>query len=154
MSFHKEPFVKSVPHLPIPGLQLPKTAPIRQLPAYMGATFTNFCKFWAIMFNRNMMFQRKEPASLAHAELIYRKLLKWASELPREIKRGSHASYHALSLHIWLHTAIVHLLRPYTGVEPQPKLASFASSDATPDNVVAASIRQLKRIVYTYRLRF
>ena len=154
MSFHMEPFVKNVPRLPIPGLQLPQTAPIRPLPAYMGGTFTQFCKFWTIMFDVIMMHQRKEAASLAHAQLIYRRLLKWASELPREAKRAGHASDHVLSLHIWLHTAIVDLLRPYAGAEPQPKLMTFESSDATPDNVIAASIRQLKRLVYTYRLRF
>jgi hypothetical protein len=154
MSFHMDPFVKSVPRLPIPGLQLPKTAPIRPLPAYMGGTFTRFCTFWTIMFDVIMMHRRKEAASLAHAQLIYRRLLKWASELSGEVKRGSHASDHVVALHIWLHTAIVYVLRPYAGIEPQPKLTTFSSSDATPDNVVAASIRQLKRLIYTYRLRF
>jgi hypothetical protein len=98
MSFHMEPFVKSVPHLPIPGLQLPNTAPVRPLPPYMGSTFTQFCKFWTIGFDMNMMHHHKEAMSLAHAELLYRRLLKWATELPKEAKRGSHASDNTLSL--------------------------------------------------------
>jgi hypothetical protein len=106
------------------------------------------------MFDVNMLQHRNGASSLAHAQLVYRRLLKWASQLPRDVRRGNHAADHAVALHIWLHTAIVHVLRPYAGIEPQPRLASFASGDATPDNVVAASIRQLKRLVYTYRLRF
>jgi hypothetical protein len=98
MSFHMDPFVKSVPRMPIPGDQLPNQPPIRPLPPYMGSSFTQFCKFWTIMFDMNMMHQRREAASLAHAQLLYRRLLKWASELPRDVWRGGEATDHSTAL--------------------------------------------------------
>jgi hypothetical protein len=46
----------------------------------------------------NMMHRRKEPLSLAHAQLLYRRLLKWASELHGEAKRGDPAKDHVVNL--------------------------------------------------------
>lgn len=54
----------------------------------------------------------------------------------------------------WFHNVVIDLFRPFADQQPQPKITAFAFAPATPAAVIAASIQQLKRLIYQYRSNF
>lgn len=50
---------------------------------------------------------------------------------------------------IWLHAAIMDILRPYSGLNAnrQDRMRTFAASNSFPDEAYAASVNQLKRLI-------
>ncbi|KAJ0163978.1 hypothetical protein CTA2_2012 [Colletotrichum tanaceti] len=96
---------------------------------------------------------RANAATLAFAEETYRRLLTWADNLPLGLAQGDQCTHYAVVLHIYHHLAIMDLFRPllqHNGA-PRQRLSTFQSEESTPDAVYAASVRQLKRIVVSYR---
>ncbi|KAK5311853.1 hypothetical protein LTR93_011561 [Exophiala xenobiotica] len=98
----------------------------------------------------NLLYSMK-ALSMPAAVAIYQKLLAWMDTLQENVKRYEQSPDYVLNLHIWFHTAVIDLFRPFAGEQPQQKLPAFAADGAAPTAVVAASIKQLKRLVYQYR---
>ncbi|WQF75242.1 Putative zn(2)Cys(6) fungal-type DNA-binding domain-containing protein [Colletotrichum destructivum] len=91
--------------------------------------------------------------TLTFAEETYKRLLMWADNLPLNLAQGDQCTHYAVVLHIYHHLAIMDLFRPllqHNGA-PRQRLSTFQSEESTPDAVYAASVKQLKRIVISYR---
>ncbi|PVH91248.1 hypothetical protein DM02DRAFT_664202 [Periconia macrospinosa] len=126
MSYRREPLAKSLPNLPIPGEPSGNGSTSRPLPSYQeGYAFV--CRLWAITFEMNYQYFYTGAVTLPAAELLFHKLLAWADDL------------------IWFHTIVMDVFRPFSQLKPQPRLTTFADTNATPAKIVEASIKQLKR---------
>ncbi|KAF5588573.1 conidial development fluffy [Fusarium pseudocircinatum] len=147
MSYHQEPIPKRTPRFRIPGKNL--FAAQHDKPS-TEATYTAVCQFWLIVFDMNYLYYLERSVSMASAVAIFQRLLGWADALPAGVQRHESNPDHVLNIHIWFHTAIIDLFRPFEHKFPQPKLPAFAGVNATPRAVIAASIEQLKRLVYQY----
>jgi hypothetical protein len=79
---------------------------------------------------------------------MFRKLLAWADDLPKDIKRTEHTPDGVTNLG---HTIVLDLFRPFADLEPQSKLTTSAENNATRTTLIGASINQLKRFEYIYR---
>ncbi|PNP74986.1 hypothetical protein FNYG_11633 [Fusarium nygamai] len=99
----------------------------------------------------NYLYYLERSVSMASAVAIFQRLLGWADALPAGVQRHESNPDHVLNIHIWCHTAIIDLFRPFEHEFPQLKLPAFAGVNATPKAVISASIEQLKRLVYQYR---
>ncbi|WKT46863.1 hypothetical protein QSH57_011737 [Fusarium oxysporum f. sp. vasinfectum] len=148
MSYHQEPIPKRTPRFRIPGKTL--TAAQHDVPS-TDATYTAVCQFWLVVFDMNYLYYFERSVSISSAVAIFQRLLGWADALPAGVGRDEHNPDHVLNIHIWFHTAIIDLFRPFEHEFPQPKLPAFAGVNATPKAVISASIEQLKRLVYQYR---
>ncbi|KAK3937143.1 hypothetical protein QBC46DRAFT_393363 [Diplogelasinospora grovesii] len=174
--FHQPPRIKRPPWLPIPKPDrndVPQSpdddqsmdgySPIpprrrrrRRWLGHMGHTFEALCKFWAIMHEMVWAYYTDDIHSrnktIEIAERLYQKLLAWADQLPDDLARTCPAPQsQAICIHIWYHTAVLDLFRPFLD-SPQPlKLATFSYIDSTPRAVFGASVSQLKRLIYIYR---
>ncbi|PHH84567.1 hypothetical protein CDD83_1726 [Cordyceps sp. RAO-2017] len=155
-NYYDEP-VAFPPALPIPGDVGEPSAdpwPPRPLPAYMGRTATEACRFFVIcqeIASVCLGHGAAAPASLSFAEAKFRRLLAWAGGLPREALAGDRPQPHAILLHMWLHCVVLHLFRPFLAdAGTRQPLRSFSSPDACPQTVSAASLRQLKHLTLIY----
>ncbi|PVH99956.1 hypothetical protein DM02DRAFT_563840, partial [Periconia macrospinosa] len=151
MSYRIEPLVKLPPSLPIPGDLSAEGLCSRPLPPYQGQAYTSVCKLWSIAFEMNYQYFYGRVVSLAAAERIFQKLLAWADDLQEGVRRNEQNPHGVTPLHIWFHTVVLDLFRPFADLKPQPKLITVAGNKATPTDVIEASITQLKRLVYVYR---
>ncbi|CEI62340.1 hypothetical protein FVEN_g12036 [Fusarium venenatum] len=134
------------PPLPIPG---DVSGP--PLIDHMGSTFTWICKFWLIthkIFGEGFNSFSRMPVSYAHQ--MYQLLLDWAAALPDEVKRSDTCPHHVLVLHIWYHTSIIDIWRPFLENHQEEEMLQSSVAKAAH----TASIQQLKRLSYIYRTRF
>ncbi|EKJ76348.1 hypothetical protein FPSE_03484 [Fusarium pseudograminearum CS3096] len=134
------------PSLPIPG---DVSGP--PLFDHMGGTFTWICKFWLVthtIFGEG--FNNFSRMPMSHAHQMYQLLLDWAVALPDEVKRTDTCPHHVLVLHVWYHTSIIDIWRPFLERHQEEDAAQSSTAIAAH----AASVQQLKRIIYTYRTRF
>ncbi|PVH95427.1 hypothetical protein DM02DRAFT_617915 [Periconia macrospinosa] len=150
-SYHRNPLAKTAPNLPIPGDIHANDSNRRPLPPYQGQVYTSVCKFWSIVCEMTTEYFGKNQVTLPTAELIFQKLLAWSDCLEDCVKRGEHPIDGVTYLHIWFHTIVLDLFRPFANSKPQPKLTTLAGNSATPTKVIEASIEQLKRLIYSYR---
>ncbi|CZR35995.1 uncharacterized protein FPRO_03745 [Fusarium proliferatum ET1] len=148
MSYHQAPIPKRTPRFRIPGK--PLIAGQHDMPS-TDATYTAVCQFWLIAFDMNYLYYFERSISVSSAVAIFQRLLGWADALPAGVQRHESNPDHLLNIHIWFHTAIIDLFRPFEHESPQPKLPAFAGVNATPKAVISASIEQLKRLIYQYR---
>ncbi|KAF5570839.1 conidial development fluffy [Fusarium phyllophilum] len=148
MSYYQEPMPKRAPRFRIPGKTM--TAAWHNIPS-IETTYTSVCQFWLIVFDVTYLYYSEKSFSMSSAVAIFQRLLGWADALPAAVQRHENNPDHVLNIHVWFHTAIIDLFRPFEHEFPQPKLPAFAGVNATPKAVISASIEQLKRIVYQYR---
>ncbi|KAH7025693.1 uncharacterized protein B0I36DRAFT_433325 [Microdochium trichocladiopsis] len=129
------------------------------LPVLVGATFTALCQFWRIMhgalwvYYPNKMTSPPEELKWKLTEHKFREILAWTSQLPDALTReGPHASQVDV-LHMWLHAALMDLLRPFTGQgqSGDERLTTFAADDNSAIAAYKASTNQLKRLILDYR---
>ncbi|RGP58993.1 conidial development fluffy [Fusarium longipes] len=146
INFRTQHRILRPPSLPIPG-----DAYGPPLIDHMGKTFTWICKFWSItheIFGEGFNSYSRLPMS--HAHQMYQLLLDWAAVLPDEVKRSDTCPHHVLVLHIWYHTAIIDVWRPFI----ERHQDEDAAESLTANDAHKASVLQLKRLIYTYRTRF
>ncbi|KAF5018427.1 hypothetical protein F66182_9601 [Fusarium sp. NRRL 66182] len=175
--FYQQPglsYPEKPPALPIPGHTWHEgvdgspesTRQTLQL-TYMGDTFPVLCRFWRIIHDVTLRYYRDQPfpreglsnhISLAFAEYKYRELIAWAETLPPSMMRSEQSPHHVLVFHIWLHTAILSILRPFTvraRGSPKPlRLKTFPCRRSSPDAAYKASVNQLKRLIVVYRKNY
>ncbi|KAH7245442.1 hypothetical protein BKA59DRAFT_544717 [Fusarium tricinctum] len=146
INFRAEHQIRHPSSLPIPG-----DAAGPPLTDSMGSTFTWISKFWLIIhetFKDGYNNFSQQPMSNAHR--MYQLLLDWAETLPDDAKRSDNCPHHVLVLHIWYHTAIIDIWRPYL----EPRNDEYAAQDSEEYAAHEASAKQLKRLAYLYRTRF
>ncbi|KAF4993424.1 hypothetical protein FGRMN_6512 [Fusarium graminum] len=90
----------------------------------------------------------RQPVSNAHQ--MYQLLLNWATNLPEDARRGDLCPHHVYILHTWYHTAIINIWRPFLEAESN----EFSRQDSVDNAAYDASVKQLKRLLYSYRTRF
>ncbi|KAI1384473.1 uncharacterized protein F4822DRAFT_364701 [Hypoxylon trugodes] len=165
--FYRQPGSESpstTPILPIPGEPPPErrenTIPEGYLndSDLLGWIFPAVCRFWRVIHGVGWIYNpvRDVPSPhfrMALAEHGFRELIAWAGALPPSLLRIEGRSQHVTVLHIWLHSAILDIFRPFVGkpVDQRPRLTTFSAQDSTPDAVYAASVGQLKHLVVEYR---
>ncbi|KAH8889052.1 hypothetical protein GQ53DRAFT_653152 [Thozetella sp. PMI_491] len=156
--FRRKHRIRHPPTLPIPGDEPDKDSKAHRdspLALYMGSTFTWIFKFWRIVHE---IHEDDSPSyitsPLLKAETGYRKLLTWSSQLPADTRRHYSCPHHVLILHIWYHTAIMDLWRPFLDASNGVRLQTFSSADNVPIAAYNASVQQLKRLVFLFRKRF
>ncbi|KAG7419181.1 hypothetical protein Forpe1208_v003555 [Fusarium oxysporum f. sp. rapae] len=169
--FYQQPglaYPEYPPRFPIPGHSRHRSRgdsakPVRESlqSTYMGGTFPVLCCFWRIIHEVILRYYRdqhgrlSDHVSLTFAEYKYRELIAWAETLPPFMIRSEKSPHHVLTFHIWLHAAILDILRPFTtqarSASKPFKLETFTCKIISPDAAYKASVNQLKRLVVVYR---
>ncbi|KAL7934722.1 hypothetical protein V8C35DRAFT_301682 [Trichoderma chlorosporum] len=121
---------------------------------YGSYTFFTFCQFWTIVNEVLVVYhsagRRGEPA-LIFAFLKYHKLLHWVDGLPKLMERTKTSPAHVWLFHIWYHTFILEIFRPFVTPQQQHDLSSWTPSPPAPLAVFSASVKQLKHLVLIFR---
>ncbi|KPM38786.1 hypothetical protein AK830_g7762 [Neonectria ditissima] len=130
---------------------------------YVGETFPSVCKLWRIMHEVTIAYgkdrsshQLRYRVSVEFAEFKYRELLAWADNLPLGLVRTKQNPHHVVIFHMWLHAAVLDIFRPFLQRPGQPalQLKTFSPPSSSPDQIYAASVNQLKRLVIVYRMNY
>ncbi|KAH8177046.1 fungal zn(2)-Cys(6) binuclear cluster domain-containing protein [Sarocladium implicatum] len=127
-----------------------------------GDIFIALCRFWRIMHDVVSAYYGeshvvdKDKLSLQFAEFKFRELLAWTDEMPLKLARSGKSPHQVVILHLWLHSAILDIFRPFLKREASERmrLRTFAAPMNTPDAAYAASVEQLKRLVVIYRAEY
>jgi len=149
------------PRMPIPGdeddSEDAKSPSGPHFPAYMGTAFPHVCKLALIAHEMIWMnYGNTLPVGghsmVKYMEVLYRRYLEWADNLPLEMVRSGDSSHHVLLLHIYLHAFVLDLFRPLVqyGDAMRVRLESFTSQQASPEAICLASTAQLGQITITY----
>ncbi|KAM0717809.1 hypothetical protein Q7P37_006141 [Cladosporium fusiforme] len=160
-SYLKQPPVGELPSCPIPDRKA-SASPDETFPSasYMGDTFTSLCEMWRIIqpvIELYVLGDSRRPLSerlsLDAAERTFQQLLSFADEHLSETDNGEvtkRRPHHVLVMHIWFHTAVMEIFRPFVG--RNWTLKTFGTSGhTTPEIVFTASLAQLKSLALEYR---
>ncbi|KAK8109005.1 hypothetical protein PG984_014806 [Apiospora sp. TS-2023a] len=166
--FYESKAIDYPPILPIPGEHHENRRdtmsnlewPEHFLPDWMGCAFSSQCRLWvfaqeiAAVYFVNQQKPLVERVSLAFAESKYTRLLEWVATLGPELKRREqNTPVDTLLFHMYLHTVILTLFRPFLqGPQRDQKLRVFSSADSSPGAIYEASINQMKHIVLQHHL--
>ncbi|EME40086.1 hypothetical protein DOTSEDRAFT_74819 [Dothistroma septosporum NZE10] len=148
--YYNMPPTRGAGTLPIPG------SPGFPTPSYLGSTYSSICKLFRIQREVVILYHGNQDTipsriPVAAMEAKYQQILALSAiESALGTSKTSRASHHAAILHIWYHSAIITLMRPLAS--QSFFLRSFVSATSTPDNIIAASTRQLKRLLLDFRL--
>lgn len=152
--------------LPIPGTAIVRSdgesVPF-ELPVYMGQSFTELCRLTPLI--NSMLHEYYDSgdgvaptkrASFAFAQGLYGRMLNWADALPVSMARGEDMPHHAAIVHVYFHTAVLDLFRPFPYQQPETpyKLDNSPADDPTPQGICNASVNQLKHLILIFRSRF
>ncbi|KAK0612148.1 hypothetical protein B0T14DRAFT_409834, partial [Immersiella caudata] len=165
------------PALPIPGEKSSSQHKPSGRSHYM-AIFPILCQFASIILDLSLRYHQAgrvvdqvQPCQ-QFAEFKYRELLAWAETLPPWMTNGqANASPHTIIFHIWYHSIILDIFRPFiqnptaitSSSNPPPPsfhppnnhlLRTFSAPDSTPSAVFSASVDQLKYLIVTYRSHY
>ncbi|KAI1009715.1 hypothetical protein LB504_002987 [Fusarium proliferatum] len=125
--------------------------------------FNATCKLWTIFtavtktyYGQDAHIWLKQSNALDFAEGIYRQLLAWADGLPLSLVRCEGSSHAVFMVHIYYHAIITDIFRPFVNRidHSRSMLRTFGSDRASPKAVYHASIRQMKRLLLSYRFEF
>ncbi|KAH8746506.1 hypothetical protein F5883DRAFT_254093 [Diaporthe sp. PMI_573] len=159
-------YIRIPPWLPIPGTDVVRSdgeLESFELPAYMGQSFTELCRLMPLI---NEMLQEyydsgdglapTARASFSFAQRLYSRLLGWADDLPVSMARGDDMPHHAAIAHIFFHTAVLDLFRPfpYQRLQAPFLLDNFAADNPSLEGVCDASVSQLKHLILIFRARY
>ncbi|KAI1326310.1 hypothetical protein F5Y16DRAFT_421912 [Xylariaceae sp. FL0255] len=126
------------------------------------STFPALCQFWLVTHEAQWvhlpMPQAPDPRfRLPLLEHKYRQLLTWTESLPLRLQRTENSPHHTVVFHIWFHTTLLDVLRPFIirpdGDQPR-QLVTFSAEDRSPETAYGASVAQLKRLIFEYRNKY
>lgn len=155
----------------------------RRLPWYMGETFPHLCRFWSIVHEVSLVYYAGGQLPLGSrgylpfAEFKFRELLAWSNGLPAQLAQRDQGPHHVQVLQqvspwcapggraaanprgqpprsLWFHAAILDIFRPCIKESPMSRLRTFSQADSSPESVYAASVAQMKRLIFDYRFRY
>ncbi|KFA46182.1 hypothetical protein S40293_03792 [Stachybotrys chartarum IBT 40293] len=169
--FYRQPHVeipKCCPSLPIPGSpDFPKSSRSSNPEPnsdgdIMGSTFHSLCEFWTMIHGALWIYYEGQPDAPPElwkstlAETKYREILAWSSKLPPSLIRGKESGPQVPVFHIWLHAALLDVVRPFTGNTPQETVRwkTFVAPDSSARAAYNSSVNQLKRLVLDYRSNY
>lgn len=152
--------------LPIPGTAILRSdgeSEPFELPAYMGHSFTELCRLTPLI--NEMLHEYYDSgdgvaptnrASFAFAQGLYGRMLDWADALPVAMARSDDMPHHAAVVHIYFHTAVLDLFRPFPYMRPETpyRLDNCHADNPTPKGVCHASVNQLKHLILVFRSRY
>ncbi|KAF9735825.1 hypothetical protein PMIN06_002189 [Paraphaeosphaeria minitans] len=93
----------------------------------------------------------KTPPPLAFALQQFSQLLEFVDSLPNGMRRGAGADYApVLDFHIFLHTLITDLFRPFITRPRDDGFREFYQKQNSPGAIFASSVHQLKGIIVEY----
>ncbi|KAH8747471.1 hypothetical protein F5883DRAFT_474402 [Diaporthe sp. PMI_573] len=159
-------YIRIPPWLPIPGTDIVRSdgeSEPFELPAYMGQSFTELCLLTPLI--NQMLHEYYDSgdgvastirASFSFAQRLYSRLLGWVDDLPVSMARGDDMPHHAATVHIYFHTAVLDLFRPFPHQQLQTpfSLDRFTADNPTPEGVCNASVNQLKHLILIFRSRY
>ncbi|GKU06616.1 nitrate assimilation regulatory protein nira [Fusarium langsethiae] len=125
--------------------------------------FREMCKLWATFLSMARIYHGpgleeflNQAEALEYVEGTYRQLLTWADQLPLRLVRQPGNSHVVYLMHIYFHAIITDLVRPFLHQPNRSStpLRTFAADRANPQTVYHVSIRQMKRLLLSYRLEF
>lgn len=148
--------------LPIPGTSIVRSngdsVPF-ELPSYMGQSFTQLCKLTPLISEMLQNYYDSgdgvaptNRASFSFAQGLYNRLLDWADSIPVAMARGDGMPHHAAIVHIFFHTTVLDLFRPFPYQRPDTpfRLDQLAAENPAPEVVCYASVNQLKHLILMF----
>ncbi|KAG6355116.1 hypothetical protein INS49_004197 [Diaporthe citri] len=163
---HQNAYIHIPSWLPVPGTAIVRadgeSEPF-ELPAYMGQSFTELCRLTPLIgemlheyYDSGDGVAPTDRASFAFAQGMYARMLDWADALPVAMARGDGMPHHAAIVHIYFHTAVLDLFRPFPYQRPETpfRLDKFPADNPTPEGVCNASVNQLKHLILLFRSRY
>lgn len=164
---YQNAYIRIPSWLPIPGTTIVRTdgeSEPFELPAYMGQSFTELCRLTPLI--NEMLHEYHDSgdgiastkrASFSFAQGLYARMLSWADDLPVSMARGDDMLHHASIVHIYFHTAVLDLFRPFPYQQlhtPFRLLAGSGADNATPEGICDASVNQLKHLILMVRSKY
>ncbi|KAH7029651.1 uncharacterized protein B0I36DRAFT_364163 [Microdochium trichocladiopsis] len=127
----------------------------------VGVAFTALCQLWSMLheflwvYYPSRMDATPRDQKWKLTEHKFREILAWTSRLPDVLALVDSRPSHVHVLHIWIHAALMDLLRPFIGQEDRAgkRLTTFAAEDNHAIYAYKASANQLKRLIMEYRGR-
>ncbi|KAJ4127843.1 hypothetical protein NW768_008121 [Fusarium equiseti] len=165
--FYRQPHVEVInlsPILPIPKNQFFNAVhhKTQEPDDMMGEAFPALCEFWLIVHSALWIYHcsySDSPPDIWRSILSehkFRELLAWSNRIPLSLHREKMSGPHVPVCHIWLHAALLDIVRTFTGTESQaPRIwTTFNASDSSADAAYKASVNQLKRLILDYRTNY
>ncbi|CAG7558172.1 unnamed protein product [Fusarium equiseti] len=150
--YYGQKYIRHPPAFPIPGEGT-------ESPYFLGNMFPNACRLWVIAQEVQGVYRfGKTPVAervpLAFAEGKYQKLLVWTGILKDHMKRIDGCSHEVMIVHILFHAVVTIIFRPFLSTPRSNQLMSLTSLDSHPRTVYAASVSQLKDLVFSFCLKY
>ncbi|KEY74868.1 hypothetical protein S7711_09812 [Stachybotrys chartarum IBT 7711] len=169
--FYRQPGVEvpqSAPNLPIPrGPSFPMVSGTSETGSFeeqdlMGSTFPALCEFWSIIHEGIWIYYGSwsdAPAEVWRPKLAehkFREIVSWTTNLPPSLIRAKKSGPHVPVFHIWLHAALLDIVRPFRGDTAQDEQIwkTFVATDSSASTAYKASVNQLKQLVLDYRMNY
>ncbi|TVY67688.1 putative transcriptional regulatory protein [Fusarium oxysporum f. sp. cubense] len=156
--YYHHKHIRFPPALPIPG-ERGMDERLGSMSEFLGKMFPNTCRLWVIAQEVLGVYSfAKSPIServpLAFAEGKYQKLLVWAGTLDSNMKRIDGCPPEVMVFHILFHVVTTMIFRPFIAMPRSTRLMSLTSSDSHPKAVYAASVSQLKDLVFCFCAKY
>ncbi|KAF2117392.1 hypothetical protein BDV96DRAFT_572001 [Lophiotrema nucula] len=117
--------------------------------------FGLFCSIWRILAEILFTYRNTgHNVPLAFALSRYHRLLVLADDLVEcttRKERNMAPPACVLVFHIFFHCAIIDIFRPFIAEEKHHGFRSFKKSAPSPEAIFAASVKQLKALIFSYR---
>ncbi|SCO90601.1 uncharacterized protein FRV6_14729 [Fusarium oxysporum] len=146
-----------LPTLPIPGD--PRNGAASGLSrSFRGNTFSSACRLWMIaqevlgVYNFAQALI-SEHVPLSFAEVKYQKLLVWVDGLDG-MKRVEDCPYESIIFHTLFHVVVTTIFRPFITLPRSSRLMTLTSPDSHPKALYAASMNQLKELVFCFCAKY
>ncbi|KAK8071908.1 hypothetical protein PG996_005256 [Apiospora saccharicola] len=127
----------------------------------MDTTFQTLCEFWQIIQRAGWIYYADLDDATDHStrkltEYHFHEIIAWIETLPLTSLRSEGCSHHVIVSHIWMHAAIIDILRPVlksSSYRNEPMRTSSAS-ESLPELAHNASVNQLKSLLMEYRTNY
>ncbi|KAK8106630.1 nitrate assimilation regulatory protein nirA [Apiospora kogelbergensis] len=161
--FYKDKAIEYPPIMPVPDDEWRRETlsslgwPQHSLLPSMGRAFSALCTLCVLAQEIAAVYfsDREKPSqvSLAFAESKYSKLLELEATLGSELlRREKDTPMDTLTFHMYLHTIILTLFRPFFQSPQGDQRLRFVSAEATPSAIYTASVTQMKNIVLQHHI--
>ncbi|KAH7470322.1 hypothetical protein FOMA001_g14475 [Fusarium oxysporum f. sp. matthiolae] len=95
-----------------------------------------------------------ERVPLSFAEVKYQKLLVWVDGLDDGMKRVEDCPYESIIFHTLFHVVVTIIFRPFITLPRSSRLMTLTSPDSHPKALHAASMNQLKELVFCFCAKY
>ncbi|KAK8011920.1 hypothetical protein PG989_000180 [Apiospora arundinis] len=161
--FYRQPGTKR-PICP-PKLSIPRGSKFMlhnaDVPSVMDTTFHTLCQFWQIIQRADWIRHTDLDDAADHikrklTEYYSHEIVAWVETLPLTSLRREGCPHHVIVSHIWIHAAIIDILRSvpkFSSNQNEPTRA-VSASESFPEFARNASVNQLKSLLVEYRMNY